>query len=63
MSLASSTRKHDTVEISPTERKELIVYETDGNDGKEHCQNLCLLAKLYLDHKTLYDMEPFFFMS
>lgn len=25
-----------------------------------YCQNLCLLAKLFLDHKTLYfDVEPF----
>lgn len=27
-----------------------------------YCQNLCLLAKMYLDHKTLYyDVEPFLF--
>lgn len=27
-----------------------------------YCQNLCLLAKLFLDHKTLYfDVEPFIF--
>ena len=27
-----------------------------------YCQNLCLLAKLFLDHKTLYyDVEPFMF--
>lgn len=27
-----------------------------------YCQNLCLLAKLFLDHKTLYyDVEPFKF--
>lgn len=27
-----------------------------------YCQNLCLLAKLFLDHKTLYyDVEPFLF--
>ena len=44
------------------EQQELIVYETDGNEWKEYCQNLCLLAKLYLDHKTLYyDVEPFLF--
>ena len=29
---------------------------------QEYCQNLCLLAKLFLDHKTLYfDVEPFLF--
>ncbi|GMH70420.1 hypothetical protein TrRE_jg6553, partial [Triparma retinervis] len=27
-----------------------------------YCQNLCLLAKLFLDHKTLYyDVNPFYF--
>jgi hypothetical protein len=27
-----------------------------------YCQNLCLLAKLFLDHKTLYyDVDPFMF--
>eukprot|EP01047_Picozoa_sp_COSAG01_P062397 COSAG01_NODE_7928_length_2988_cov_102.404292_7_plen_54_part_01 len=27
-----------------------------------YCQCLCLLAKLFLDHKTLYyDVEPFLF--
>ena len=27
-----------------------------------YCQNLCLLSKLFLDHKTLYyDVEPFLF--
>lgn len=30
--------------------------------AKTYCQNLCLLAKLFLDHKTLYyDVEPFLF--
>ncbi|KAL7746506.1 Histone acetyltransferase [Sorochytrium milnesiophthora] len=29
---------------------------------KIYCQNLCLLAKIFLDHKTLYyDVEPFLF--
>jgi len=40
----------------------LCIYETDGKDHKLYCQNLCLLAKLFLDHKTLYfDVEPFMF--
>jgi histone acetyltransferase MYST1 len=40
----------------------LSVYEVDGKDHKIYCQNLCLLAKLFLDHKTLYfDVEPFLF--
>merc|ERR1739848_675265 len=34
----------------------------DGNVNKIYCQNLCLLVKLFLDHKTLYyDVEPFLF--
>ena len=38
------------------------VFEVDGLDHKIYCQNLCLLAKLFLDHKTLYfDVEPFLF--
>ena len=40
----------------------LSVFEVDGNASKMYCQNLCLLAKLFLDHKTLYyDVEPFLF--
>ncbi|XP_029847715.3 histone acetyltransferase KAT6A [Ixodes scapularis] len=41
---------------------EVSVFEVDGNVSKIYCQNLCLLAKLFLDHKTLYyDVEPFLF--
>ncbi|KAM4530466.1 histone acetyltransferase KAT8 [Odontesthes bonariensis] len=43
-------------------RSNISVYEVDGRDHKIYCQNLCLLAKLFLDHKTLYfDVEPFIF--
>ncbi|KAL7301405.1 hypothetical protein TKK_0005848 [Trichogramma kaykai] len=44
-------------------RKEKIgVWEVDGKRYKLYCQNLCLLAKFFLDHKTLYyDVEPFLF--
>ncbi|KAI9022875.1 acyl-CoA N-acyltransferase [Phycomyces nitens] len=42
--------------------KELSVFEVDGRKNKIYCQNLCLLAKMFLDHKTLYyDVEPFLF--
>ena len=42
--------------------KNLSVYELDGKDHRVYCQNLCLLAKLFLDHKTLYyDVDPFYF--
>ena len=34
----------------------------DGSQHHLYCQCLCLLAKLFLDHKTLYfDVEPFLF--
>lgn len=50
---------HDIHKIGPTQ---LSVYEADGGKCKLYCQNLCLLAKLFLDHKTLfYDVEPFLF--
>ncbi|XP_014678657.1 PREDICTED: histone acetyltransferase KAT6B-like [Priapulus caudatus] len=43
-------------------KDDLSVFEVDGNVSKIYCQNLCLLAKLFLDHKTLYyDVEPFLF--
>lgn len=39
-----------------------LLFQVDGNVSKIYCQNLCLLAKLFLDHKTLYyDVEPFLF--
>ena len=40
----------------------ISVFEIDGKEFKSYCQTLCLMAKLFLDHKTLYyDVEPFFF--
>ena len=40
----------------------ISMFELDGRDHKIYCQNLCLLAKLFLDHKTLFfDVEPFWF--
>ena len=42
--------------------KELSAFEVDGISNKIYCQNLCLLSKLFLDHKTLYyDVDPFLF--
>lgn len=38
------------------------VFEVDGRRNPVYCQNLCLLAKLFLGSKTLYyDVEPFLF--
>jgi len=44
-------------------RKQTIsFFEIDGRKNKAYAQNLCLLAKLFLDHKTLYyDTDPFLF--
>jgi histone acetyltransferase MYST1 len=37
-------------------------FEIDGAKDKRYCQSLCLLSKLFLDHKTCYyDVEPFWF--
>uniref|UniRef100_A0A673LFA0 Histone acetyltransferase KAT5 n=1 Tax=Sinocyclocheilus rhinocerous TaxID=307959 RepID=A0A673LFA0_9TELE len=37
-------------------------FEIDGRKNKAYSQNLCLLAKCFLDHKTLYyDTDPFLF--
>mmetsp|Transcript_800 Transcript_800/g.1298 ORF Transcript_800/g.1298 Transcript_800/m.1298 type:complete len:210 (+) Transcript_800:48-677(+) len=38
------------------------MFEVDGQKEKIYCQNLCFIAKLFLDHKTLYyDVDPFIF--
>uniref|UniRef100_A0A672Z546 histone acetyltransferase n=1 Tax=Sphaeramia orbicularis TaxID=375764 RepID=A0A672Z546_9TELE len=37
-------------------------FEIDGRKNKTYSQNLCLIAKCFLDHKTLYyDTDPFLF--
>lgn len=41
---------------------QISMFEVDGKKAKIYCQSLCLLSKLFLDHKTLYyDVEPFHF--
>lgn len=45
-----------------TDSGHLSVFEIDGKENRVYCQNLCLLAKLFLDHKNLYyDVDPFYF--
>lgn len=42
----------------------VIIYmeQVDGKKNKVYGQNLCYLAKLFLDHKTLYyDVDLFLF--
>ncbi|GMH35417.1 hypothetical protein BSKO_03285 [Bryopsis sp. KO-2023] len=38
------------------------MFEVDGRKHRIYCQNLCYLAKMFLDHKTLYyDVDLFLF--
>mmetsp|Transcript_14144 Transcript_14144/g.25116 ORF Transcript_14144/g.25116 Transcript_14144/m.25116 type:complete len:359 (+) Transcript_14144:354-1430(+) len=49
-------------EIYRDETSRLSMFEIDGSKSKEYAQNLCYLAKFFLDHKTLhYDVDPFLF--
>eukprot|EP01029_Cantina_marsupialis_P021006 TRINITY_DN49887_c0_g1_i1.p1 TRINITY_DN49887_c0_g1~~TRINITY_DN49887_c0_g1_i1.p1 ORF type:complete len:410 (+),score=72.93 TRINITY_DN49887_c0_g1_i1:128-1357(+) len=42
--------------------EKISMFEVDGTTEQEYCQNLCYLAKLFLDHKTLYyDVNSFMF--
>ncbi|VDO30432.1 unnamed protein product [Heligmosomoides polygyrus] len=44
------------------EESDIKVYEVFGALEKFYCQRLCLLAKLFIDHKTLcFDVENFIF--
>ncbi|KAF2215390.1 hypothetical protein CERZMDRAFT_18444, partial [Cercospora zeae-maydis SCOH1-5] len=50
--------------VNPDTKQEttLSFFEVDGRRNPLYCQNLCLLAKLFLGSKTLYyDVEPFLF--
>lgn len=50
------------VEIYRDPEARIAFWEVDGRKNTEYCQNLCLLAKLFLNSKTLYyDVEPFVF--
>ncbi|XP_054152979.1 histone acetyltransferase KAT5-like [Oppia nitens] len=43
-------------------KQSVSFFEIDGRKNKFYAQNLCLLAKCFLDHKTLYyDTDPFLF--
>jgi hypothetical protein len=40
----------------------VAVFEVDGETETSYCERLCLLSKLFLDHKTIcYDVERFNF--
>lgn len=41
---------------------DISMFELDGRIQRTYCENLSLVAKLFLDHKTLrFDCEPFHF--
>ena len=43
-------------------RGQLRMFEIDGSNATTYCQNLCLIAKLFLDSKMLYyDVGAFYF--
>ena len=38
------------------------IYEVDGGQHKLYCQNLCLLARLFLEHKVIcFNVSEFLF--
>lgn len=40
----------------------ITIHRINGEIDKNYCRRLCMLAKLFLEHKTLfYDVEPFLF--
>lgn len=40
----------------------MLRFSIKPNMSQIYCQNLCLLSKMFLDHKSLfYDVEPFLF--
>ncbi|KAG7664902.1 SAS3 [[Candida] subhashii] len=50
------------IEIYRDPKTKISIWEVDGRKNINYCQNLCLLAKLFLNSKTLYyDVEPFIF--
>ena len=61
--LAKAPELHpDCITGGHLQPRQLSVFEVDGSESKIYCQCLCLLAKLFLDHKTLYyDVDPFLF--
>lgn len=57
-----SNRHPPGVEIYRDLNQKIAIWEVDGRKNISYCQNLCLLAKLFLNSKTLYyDVEPFIF--
>eukprot|EP00850_Spirogloea_muscicola_P009209 SM000051S17569 [mRNA] locus=s51:481171:485350:- [translate_table: standard] len=59
---SASQKLGEEPSVSGQAAQDLAMFEVDGRKSKIYCQNLCLLAKMFLDHKTLYfDVDPFLF--
>lgn len=49
-------------QIYKDDERKLAMFEVDGYKNPTYCENLCYLAKLFLDHKfLLYTIVPFLF--
>ena len=60
--LSEKNRIPPGLEIYRDEKKNLSVFRVEGTRERLYCQNLCLLGKLFIEHKTLhYDPNPFYF--
>ena len=58
----AATQTPDAGDAERPGRNQLRMWEVDGSNATTYCQNLCLIAKLFLDHKTLYyDVAAFHF--
>jgi hypothetical protein len=67
-SILADVRQRDQVtrdlisEDDPRHFDSVSVFLVDGKSNKLYCQNLCLVGKLFLDHKTLFfDIDAFQF--
>ena len=55
-------RKPPGRQIYDDPNRKIAVFEMIGREHRVYCQNLCLFAKLFIEHKTLYyDADPFLF--
>jgi len=64
VSIAGRQQRHaSSASKAPQPKTQAIsVFEVDGQEHKMYCQNLCLMAKMFLDHKTLFfDVDLFLF--
>jgi histone acetyltransferase MYST1 len=59
---ALKDRKPPGRQIYDDPNRKIAAFEMIGREHRVYCQNLCLFAKLFIEHKTLYyDADPFLF--